>query len=585
MKKIILLLANILPICLFGQFHDNTTLLGYRGGQFSPPGDAFGISVLTFPDGKLLVQENLELGMYFDGTNAITSDSNGILQMYTNGGDIGNVQWGNMENGETLTNDGPGPNIWPQFALALPKPGPGNRIALLYGDEELFSFTDPDTILWIVSLNLYAAEIDMNLNNGLGKVISRGEVVIGDTLGIGKFTATKHANGRDWWILAHEHDTDRFYRLLLDPEGIHNLGRQSVGVPFLDGFGQACFSPNGEHYVRYEGIDYDTAGHGGFFHFYDFDRCTGLLSNHRQINVKPGAWGGCAISLDSRYVYFNQWILTYQYDLWAQDLAASQKVVAEYDGYLAPNPTRFMFLQLFPDGKIYSCTSTRSNVLHTIHYPDEPGMACQYEQHAVHLPTRNAFSIPNFPYFRLGPLDGSPCDTLGLNNHPKAWYRYEQDTLNALAVEFRDLSYYKPATWAWDFGDGSPASSTRHPQHQYAQPGAYQACLTVSNQYGADTHCKTLYLGVTAQDNPVLQAQVRVWPNPFHDRFTVALSANLRNPALRLHDAAGRLVLEQRLVLGVNEIETGTLPPGLYIWEVTAGGERVKAGKIAKHER
>jgi len=34
--------------------------------------------------------------------------------------------------------------------------------------------------------------------------------------------------------------------------------------------------------------------------------------------------------------------------------------------------------------------------------------------------------------------------------------------------------------------------------------------------------------------------------------------------------------------LGVNEIETSALPPGAYFWEVTAGRERVKTGKLVK---
>ena len=81
------------------------------------------------------------------------------------------------------------------------------------------------------------------------------------------------------------------------------------------------------------------------------------------------------------------------------------------------------------------------------------------------------------------------------------------------------------------------------------------------------------------------ESQIQVRPNPFRERFAVALSANLRSPALRLHDAAGRLVLEQRLVLGVNEIEAAGLPPGLYFWEVVAGGERVKSGKLVKTDK
>jgi hypothetical protein len=81
------------------------------------------------------------------------------------------------------------------------------------------------------------------------------------------------------------------------------------------------------------------------------------------------------------------------------------------------------------------------------------------------------------------------------------------------------------------------------------------------------------------------ESQIQVRPNPFRERFTLALSANLRSPALRLHDAAGRLVLEQRLVLGVNEIEAAGLPAGLYFWEVVAGGERVKSGKLVKTDK
>jgi len=104
----------------------------------------------------------------------------------------------------------------------------------------------------------------------------------------------------------------------------------------------------------------------------------------------------------------------------------------------------------------------------------------------------------------------------------------------------------------------------------------------VSNPYGSDTHCKTLYLGVSAQDNPVLQAQVQVWPNPFRDRLAVALSANLRSPLFRLYDMTGRPVWEERLVLGVNEIEAASLPAGMYFWRVTTGGEVVKSGKIVK---
>ena len=81
-----------------------------------------------------------------------------------------------------------------------------------------------------------------------------------------------------------------------------------------------------------------------------------------------------------------------------------------------------------------------------------------------------------------------------------------------------------------------------------------------------------------------LQAQVSVWPNPFHDRLSVSLSASLRNPVFRLYDMTGRLVQEQRIVTGVNELETAGLTTGMYFWELTTGSERVRVGKVVKYE-
>ncbi|MDX2133607.1 MAG: PKD domain-containing protein [Saprospiraceae bacterium] len=584
MKTFIFLLLLFTPIVCTAQFHDYNTVLGFYGGGITPPGDVFGISHLTFPEGKLHVEENFELRMFFDACNAALSDSSGNLLLYTNGVDIGNAAWDTLQDGWALNNDGPGRSRWPQFAVCLPKPGDPSRVMVFYGDYEIFQKTVSSPI-WYTSLNLYAAEVDMDLDNGLGGVVARDIKVIEDTLSNGKFTACKHANGRDWWILTQKINSNRIYRVLLDPGGLHSYGAQTIDTAFETGLGQACFSPDGSKYFTLEGLDLDTVSpKTNIVNIFDFDRCTGLLSNQKQLFDQFGGFGGMAISPNSRYLYLSQSDRAYQYDLWAADIAASKTLVMVYDGFEDTWPTYSFFLQRMPDDKLYACTIKQSKYLHVIHYPDEPGAACQFEQHGIQLPTRNSNSVPNFPYFRLGPLDGSPCDTLGLDNHPRAFYRYEQDTLNPLLVEFRDLSYYEPATWRWDFGDGSPVSAQRHPWHTFPGPNVYDVCLTVSNANGTDTHCKKLYLGVSAQDNPVLQSQITVSPNPFADRLSVALKASLRNPVFRLSDAAGRLVLEERLVLGINELETVGLPAGLYFWRVEANGEVVKAGKVVAVE-
>ena len=585
MKILFPICILLFPLLITAQHHDNVSLIGYYGGFISPPGDNLGISVLSFPDGSLKVEENYELSMYFSATNAPFSDSSGVLQCYSNGQSIMNTFWDTIPGGETLTTSRPGPAIWPQYALALPRPGHQDRVMLVYGHEAVMYPFGPGVELWYVSHRLYAAEIDMAANEGMGTVLYTGDTIVDDTLAIGKFTACKHANGRDWWILAHEQNSKSFYTILLDPEGLHLIRKQKVSnLSIIDGVGQACFSPNGEHYLMYDGITLDSSV-GCYLNMYDFDRCTGLLSKHRQLHIQSGGWGGVAFSPSSRYLYFNNWSRAYQYDMEAPDLAASQQLVAVWDGASSPDQTAFKYMQLMPDGKIYTCTYTITNVLHVIQNPDEPAASCNYQQRAVQLPTKNSTSLPNFPNFRLGPLDGSSCDTLGLDNLPQAWYRYTQDTLDPLSVAFHDLSYYEPETWSWDFGDGSAGSSERHPDHVFDSAGVYKVCLTVSNVNGSHTHCKTLYLGVSATQNPVLLDQVKLGPNPFTDRLSVALSVSLRSPVFRLYDQTGRFLREEVLTYGITEIATTSLPAGIYFWEVRSMGDLIKSGKCVKMQR
>jgi PKD domain len=214
----------------------------------------------------------------------------------------------------------------------------------------------------------------------------------------------------------------------------------------------------------------------------------------------------------------------FQYDLQATDIAASKTLVAEWDGYVheISFATTFAAAQLAPDGKIYICTAFSTPFLHVIEYPDRKGIACQLRQRAIHLPNYNNYSIPNFPNYRLGPIDGSVCDTLGLDNHPLCNWRWEQeDTLAPLKITFTDLSSYVPTEWHWGFGDGTVSQDTS-PVHTYTAEGTYNVCLVVSNQYSADTFCQLIQLGISATHNLMVQNQIMVSPNPFQERLTVS---------------------------------------------------------------
>ena len=298
-----------------------------------------------------------------------------------------------------------------------------------------------------------------------------------------------------------------------------------------------------------------------------------------------GPSGGTTISKNSKYLYTTSNIYIYQYNLEAEDVLGTRTLVAEWDGFVDPVATTFYQAQLAPDGKIYLSSNNGVTSLHAIHDPDKLCPDCRIEQHGVELPTYNAFSILNLPNYRLGPIDGSPCDTLGINNIPLSRWRYEQDTLEPLEVLFTDLSDYEPSEWLWDFGDTS-SSTEVNPTHLYAEPGTYQVCLTVSNENGSDTKCKELTFEIvnTSNTSGNKEAVVSVFPNPFQRYLTFSLRTGWLPTDARvlIYDQVGRPVQNRRLSAGMNTLDMGEVPAGVYFYQLIAEGRIIESGKVVK---
>ena len=325
-----------------------------------------------------------------------------------------------------------------------------------------------------------------------------------------------------------------------------------------------------------------------YLDLFEVDRCSGRLSNQRHIDLGGGEFlvgSGCAFSPNSRFVYLSMHRYVLQFDLWADDVAASRDTVAVYDGFADPFATVFNMAQLAPDGKIYLSTGNGTKYMHIIHRPDLPGDSCQVEQRGIELPVYMYMGLPNFPHYRLGPQDGSPCDTLGLDNHPRAAYRWAGDTLNAREVAFHDLSYYEPTNWNWDFGDGA-TSTQRHPVHTYAEDGYYNACLTVSNANGSHTACREVNIGLpvnTREAHPLLGG-VAVYPNPTASVLTLALDRPLAAAAVfELYDGLGRRVHAEPLAAGYHEqgVQLPPLPTGPYHYVLYRNGRVLHSGMLA----
>ena len=385
----------------------NNLWLGGFDSDGPPP---YGGVDLDFQSGSLMIS-TVSRAIGYRRTSANITDTNGDLLFSTNGTFVANALGDTMLNGSGL-NPGPYADLYPeglhisQGVLILPRPESSDVYYLLH--------MTIDNSMGINAEHLLLTTIDMSLDGGLGGVVSKNQVILSDDLNVGRLTAVRHANGRDWWVFCHKLDTNIYYRLLVTPSGILVDGTQAIGAVREADAGQVCFSPDGSKFAYYWGDE-----PGDDLDILSFDRCSGLFSNVINVQISDyDGGGGVAFSPSGRFVYVSSVFDVYQFDTEATDIAASMVHIAEWDSTYSPFPpfaTLFDIAQLAPDGKIYIATGNGTDVLHVINNPDSAGFACNIQQHGVALPRYFMNSLPNHPNYHLGPVDGSVCDSLGIN--------------------------------------------------------------------------------------------------------------------------------------------------------------------------
>lgn len=403
-------------LCFFqfaanSQKYDYTWLAGYasNAGYDSNYGYWFGISKFDFNQQPATITYD-SLGISFRGANCAVSNSNGELKFYTNGISVRNYL--DEIIGDSL-HDGYFLNSFEQWyrrgnpnataLVALPNPLYEGKFDLLYSFVDTLPFLPPGDIK---VTKLLRAEVDMNENMEKGLVTYKDKCFYPQPASL-CLNATRHGNGRDWWLISMAADSKCYIVCRYDgTDSIQALPEQCVNGFRYENLEWVThiFSPNGEYLVC-------TNNEKGEIDLFNFDRCSGSLSLIEQINLPEVVDTpdykvfGAAFSPNSRYVYICANRRTYQFDIQASPIASSKTIVG-----VSRYGATHNHAQLAPDGKIYISSRNGIYYMSVIEEPDVAGLSCNF-QNWVQLPSVIA-GLPYYPNYRLGALPGSSCDTL-----------------------------------------------------------------------------------------------------------------------------------------------------------------------------
>ncbi|MBL0050572.1 MAG: T9SS type A sorting domain-containing protein [Bacteroidetes bacterium] len=371
--------------------------------------------------------QRLETGLRTRGSCVNVCNSNGLLLFYANtrAATVGKTTLVYNQNHQLMDN---GINIlgsgWYHELVIVPSPLDSN----LY-----YLFCVGVTSNYGLEYSL----IDMSQNGGLGKVILKNVQKLGSEQ-VDCLAAVKHGNGRDWWvvgrsttILQNGQGNNEFWTLLVTPSGVGFPTFQNIGSVNETNLAKIIFSPSGDTLL--------FSNAGDLLEYYNFDRCTGLLSN--TVTIRPQAtvysewqWG-VEFSANGRFIYASTSKDTthlFQYDLWSANPLATRQMLWEsiFQPYTGGD------LKRGPDGKIYftNCWDDgtffpypypdtayylQNTYLSVINSPDSLGVACDFQPFSFYLGGKRTYwGLPNNPDYDLGPLVGSPCDTLSVNLTP-----------------------------------------------------------------------------------------------------------------------------------------------------------------------
>lgn len=437
MKKslILILLVTIASFYSISQSNTNTwyfgdgNILDFTGGG-DPIISERGVEIAT--DTSTFCRE---------GTSAINNSSDEIL-FYTDGVTVWDRLDGEMPNGSGLIGGSSTAQI-----LVVPNPYDS---AIYYVFHTDFGGAS----------GFHYSEIDMTLNSGLGDVTDLKNVALTDEACTEQMKAITHCNGKDIWVISHDHMGTNFNVFLIDEDGVSSDPVvTSIGTGFTGGVSGMCFMA-----CTKDGSKIATTNSGSLtIDLIDFNNETGTLSSPVTIpSTDDWIIYGCEFSEDGSKLYVTGYGL-YQYNLDTDDWYTYP--VAEPAGILRG-----------PNDKIYVASGCdyysefeeelyEIRVLHIIHSPNEAGAPSDFELDAYTTPRECGLGLGNYYVPTIAPstitiaaLGGDIC--VG-------------ECINYVNESEGDGSF------SWEFEGGSPESFEGYipPEVCYDEPGVFNTIL------------------------------------------------------------------------------------------------------------
>lgn len=245
------------------------------------------------------------------------------------------------------------------------------------------------------------------------------QLLIDDLLEYDQLSFCKHANGKDWWIIAPQVLTKETYLLRLYENGeIENQGTMyfSEHNGRVRSSAATVFNPQGNQFARL--IVRSDTSFMHIFEVFNFDRCTGkvehFFTDSLFLTEQYTSGGDIEYSANGRFLYMAIGSIVLQMDMEDNHFFENRDTIAEWDGFLYYSlPPLFDGLWRLPNDKILVGSLVSTPYLHYIHAPNELGLACDFEQRALVFPIdplNDPFRVdidgfPSFPPYRMAALE------------------------------------------------------------------------------------------------------------------------------------------------------------------------------------